>query len=63
MKVLYSLFMLWPGGQSYLIATDLDIYQCAGKAAMERLADERWRFRCQPQANAFKSISARETEQ
>jgi hypothetical protein len=56
MKTLYILTLLWPGGSEYVIATDLSIQECAGRAAMERLADERWRVRCEPQQNAFKIV-------
>jgi hypothetical protein len=59
MKQLFALFLIWPGGSEYLVATDLDVFQCAGRAAMERLADERWRVRCEPQQNAFKVVKRR----
>jgi hypothetical protein len=59
MKQLFALFLIWPGGNEYLVATDLDVFQCAGRAAMERLADERWRVRCEPQQNAFKVVKRR----
>jgi hypothetical protein len=56
MKQLFALFLLWPGGESYLVDRDLTIEQCAGRAAMERMADSRWIVRCEPQANAFRVV-------
>jgi hypothetical protein len=56
MKTLFTLILLWPGGDSYVVDRDLDIHTYAGRAAMERLADERWQVRCEPQANAFRVV-------
>jgi hypothetical protein len=56
MKQLFALFLAWPGGSEYLVATDLTIEQCAGRAAMERMADERWSVRCEPQRKVFRVV-------
>jgi hypothetical protein len=56
MKQLFALFLIWPGGNEYLVATDLDVFQCAGRAAMERLADSRWAVQCRPQSNVFQMV-------
>jgi hypothetical protein len=56
MKQLFALFLIWPGGNEYLVATDLDVFQCAGRAAMERLADQRWVVQCRPQSNVFQMV-------
>lgn len=59
MKTLYALILLWPGGSTYVVDRDLDIHTCAGRAAMERLADPRWSVRCEPQANVFRQVQIR----
>lgn len=56
MKQLFTLILLWPNGPTYTVATDLTIEQCAGRAAMERIADSRWQVRCEPQQNVFKVV-------
>jgi hypothetical protein len=54
--VTYVLLISWPDGATYRVAENLSIQECAGRAAMERLADERWRVRCEPQQNVFRVV-------
>lgn len=43
----WLLFMAWPGEGFDVIERNLTIQECAGKAAMYRIADDRWGYRCQ----------------
>lgn len=64
MTGLYLLYAMWPQGESYLIARNLDVFQCAGQAAMNRMADERWQYRCQLVTfNAFRIFTRTKPEE
>jgi hypothetical protein len=54
--VTYVLLISWPDGATYRVAENLSIQECAGRAAMERLADQRWVVQCRPQSNVFQMV-------